>query len=220
MKAYCKTCGRWLNIHEDGKCHDCHYGHEQGRAFPTAATPEAVARERGGTDRALVDVEFPPVTGDYADARRREADEARERAETEPILGRLTEKGQELGQGVNRVSPAGADANDRRESPDQALSSEVEAAVSNVEGMQRDVEQMIDPPKISEIDPAEAGDADLAKGVERAVAKDRKATDKTADRNRAAREEEQAQARADEERQARAAKGPATTQSRADAIKK
>lgn len=153
MKGFCKQCGLWLNVHDDGKCHTCHYGHAEGRAFPTAATPEAVAREHG---RALVDVQFPPQTGDYADALRREADTAEERAANEPILGRLTAAGRrvEADRGVDRTGP-------------EDLADAEAAARANVAGMQRDAAQLIDPPKVSAIDPAEAGDADLKAGLRR-----------------------------------------------------
>jgi hypothetical protein len=151
MKGYCKQCGLWLNVHEDGKCHSCHYQHAEGRAFPTAATPEAVAREQG----QLVDVQFPPQSGEYADALRREADSAQERAENEPILGRLTGKGQEAARGtIDRTGP-------------ENIEEAVAAAKANVAGLKRDVDQLIDPPKISEIDTGEAGDADLKAGLHR-----------------------------------------------------
>ena len=156
MKGFCKQCGLWLNVHDDGKCHTCHYGHEEGRAFPTAATPEAVAREKGQGTGNLVDVQFPPQTGDYADALRREADTAVERAENEPILGRLTGKGREVEQGgaIDRTGP-------------ENLEEAVAAARANVEGLRRDADQLIDPPAIGEIDTAEAGNTDLKAGLHR-----------------------------------------------------
>jgi hypothetical protein len=223
VKAYCVVCGAWENVHADGKCHRDHYGHDEGRAFVQgAATPEEVARVRGIGATELVDVEFPAQTGDYAAARRREADERERVVRNEPILGKLTGEGEAAeGGNLNRVSPAGRDAEDRREAPNKALPSEVEAMLANVKGMQRDVEEMEEPRKVSEVDPAEAGDADLKQGVERAVAKDRKATDKTAERNREERAERERDERALQEREARAAqRGPATTQTRADAAKK
>jgi hypothetical protein len=150
-KGYCKKCGLWLNLHDNGLCHTDNYGHAEGRAFPTAATPEAVAREQG----QLVDVQFAPQTGEYADALRRDADSAQARAENEPILGHLTGKGREAERGtIDRTGP---------ENIDEAVA----AAKANVAGMQRDAEQLIDPPKISEIDTGEAGDADLKAGLHR-----------------------------------------------------
>lgn len=155
MKGFCKQCGLWLNVHDDGKCHTCHYGHAEGRAFPTAATPEAVAREKGQGTGELVDVRFPPQTGDYADALRREADVARERAEQEPILGRLTGQGRETGErAIDRTGP-------------EDIEEAAAAARANVAGMRRDAEQLIDPPPVSAIDPAEAGDADLKADLRR-----------------------------------------------------
>ncbi len=192
MKGFCKQCGLWLNVHGDGKCATCHYGHEEGRPYPTAATPEAVAREKGGTDRPLVDVQFPPQTGDYADALRREADTALERAENEPILGHLTGKGREVEQGgaIDRTGP---------ENVEEAVA----AAKANVEGMKRDAEQLIDPPKISEIDVAEAGNTDLKAGLHRSDQGDSGDED-DAKARRTARDKERA---ANEERAAQQARG-------------
>lgn len=156
MKGFCRKCGLWLNVHDDGLCGTCHYGHEDGRPYPTAPTPEAVAREVGGSNRKLVDVAFAPQTGDYADAIRRDAEVAMERAENEPILGRMTGKGREVegGRAIDREGPA---------DPEEAA----EAARANVEGMRRDAEQLVDPPKVSEIDVKEAGNADLKAGLSR-----------------------------------------------------
>ena len=209
-KGYCVECGSWENLHDDGKCTVHHYGHEEGRAYPTAGTPEAVARETGAT----VDVEFPAQQGDYAEAKRREATEARQRAENEPVLGKLTSAGEEAEGGkIQRVSPAGADANDRREAPNRALDAEVQAAVANVKGLERDVEALEKPVKVSDIDPKQAGDADLKEGVGSAISKDRKATEGQARETRETRETEQRQAREAEEREARAARGGATATS-------
>lgn len=196
-KAFCKNCGSWENVHTDGKCHTCHYGHEEGRAFPTAATPEAVAREMGGSSgRQLVDVEFPPQTGPVMEAKRRESEEARARAENEPILGKLTAEGRrvEEDKSFDRTGP---------ENIEEAKA----AAVANVEGLERDVEQMQNPPKVSEIDPGEAGDADLKSGLSRS---DQGESDDDARARRTAREKEHA---AEQERAAQPARarGAATS---------
>jgi hypothetical protein len=198
MKGFCRKCGLWLNVHDDGKCGTCHYGHEDGRPYPTAPTPEAVAREVGGTNRKLVDVAFAPQTGDYADALRREADVALERAENEPILGKMTGKGREVegGRAIDRTGP---------EDPEEAA----EAARANVEGMRRDAEQLVDPPKVSEIDVREAGNADLKRGLNRSDQRD-DGGDDDARARRAARDKERA---AEQERAAQPARarGAATS---------
>lgn len=157
-KGYCRQpgCGSWENLHKDGLCHVHHYGQPEGGAFPTAATPEAVARE---TATQLVDVDFPPATGPYFDTRRQEADEARQRAEAEPLLGKLTQPDAATSDPINRVSPAGADADDRRRDG-AALPAEVKAAVANAEGMQRDAAELAEPPRVGTIDARQAGDAD------------------------------------------------------------
>lgn len=152
VKGFCRTCGSWENLHKDGLCHVHHYGHEEGRAFPQgAATPEEIARTKGAGSGDIVDVQFPPQTGPYADAKRQELDEALARAENEPILGHVTAEGKVAEQPILRTMPEGID--------------EVEAAKANVEGFKRDVEEMLDPPSAGEVDPAQAGDADLKASV-------------------------------------------------------
>lgn len=169
VKAYCVVCGSWENVHPDGKCHIHHYKLDrEGYAFPVAATPEAVARE---VSPDLVAVEFPAQTGDYFNARRREADEALAVAKAEPILGRLTKPEEQAENPYNRVSPAGADADEKRREPGRALPAEVKAAIANVEGRQRDVAEVADPPQVAKIDPKEAGDADKKPAVAAAVKK-------------------------------------------------
>jgi len=168
VKAFCKQCGSWENVHPDGLCHVHHYRHAEGRPFPTAATPEAVAREQGGTGRAIVDVEFAAATGEYASTIKRQASEAEDVARNEPILGKLSAAGktnEDVAVGRNRISPAGPDANDKRSEPDRALPAEVKAAVANVAGLQRDAEEMGETRTAGDVNAKQAGNADLKTSV-------------------------------------------------------
>ena len=142
-KAFCNQCGSWENVHPDGLCSTHHYGQPTGGAFPQgAATPEELARVKGLGATNIVEVNFAPAAGPYADTRRAEANEAVARSRAEPVLGKMAEPEAEGEGAYNRVSPAGADANERRDEPNRALPEEVAASERNVAGLVEDSAQL------------------------------------------------------------------------------
>lgn len=126
MKAYCKDCGQWLNVHGDGKCHDCHYGIPHDRGVPTAKEIERMPQ--GSTDRRI---EGTAVEGPYTNTLKNEATENQLRAANEPILGKMTHPEDGEAGNLNRESPAGTDADDQRKAPNQALPAEIKAQQVN-----------------------------------------------------------------------------------------
>jgi hypothetical protein len=183
--AYCTECGRFLNVHPNGKCGECLYGGTL-IAFPQgASTTEELHRVKAfvGPDTIVPETitMASPGESQLSKARAQEVREAALRAELEPVLGKFAGGAGGLDAGsLNRVSPAGPDAElQRGGEPNKALDAEIEAAQRNAADMARLNEQLQTKPEdalagmmrareeLVAANAPKASEADVAAAVER-----------------------------------------------------